>query len=165
MPSSKGFFDLQDRSLRAGGDPLLRIGAWTHLDWNGGLDRLQLAFFDHHLRDRPPPHPLARERFADLTTANWAQQAEALHPEIAAEGMAPWRLGSQGLACIDGDEGRLLRPGKGERAATSGWSMTLGAPCQAVADTWASMPDLPSAPIWTAAAMWPASAAGLLKPG
>jgi len=105
----EGIFDLQDRSLRAGGDPLLRIGAWTHLDWNGGLDRLQLAFFDHHLRDRPPPHPLARERFADLTTADWAQPSEPLHPE----GMAPWRLGSQGLACIDGDEGRLLRPGEG----------------------------------------------------
>jgi len=48
MPKLDGIFDLQDRQLAPAVDPLLRIGDWTHLDWKRRLDRLQLAFFDHH---------------------------------------------------------------------------------------------------------------------
>jgi len=99
-----GVLDLQQRSLAAGGEPLLRIGAWSHLDWDGGIDQLQLSFFDQHLRDRPPPVPLARQRLADLTSGLWsgAQRSTATP--------GPWRLASTGLAAIDGREGRLLAP-------------------------------------------------------
>jgi hypothetical protein len=54
-PHLRGVLELWRRSLAAGGEPLLRIGAWTHLDWRGGIDELQLAFFRRHLHgDRPP---------------------------------------------------------------------------------------------------------------
>ncbi|MFM7086382.1 MAG: CocE/NonD family hydrolase [Cyanobium sp.] len=48
-PHLAGVLDLHERSRRAGGKPALVIGAWSHLDWNGGLDALQLAFFRRHL--------------------------------------------------------------------------------------------------------------------
>lgn len=48
-PHLNGVLDLYDRSLAAGGRPRLCLGAWSHLDWQGGIDRLQLAFFRHHL--------------------------------------------------------------------------------------------------------------------
>ena len=88
-----GSIDLHDRSLRAGGDPLLRIGPWTHLDWHGGIDRLQLAFFDHHLRDRQPPPPQSSDSPAPTRPLSW-------------------RLVSHGLAAIDAEEGALLAPGE-----------------------------------------------------
>ncbi|WP_311133925.1 MULTISPECIES: CocE/NonD family hydrolase [Synechococcales] len=99
-----GVLDLHHRSLQAGGDPLLRIGAWSHLDWDGGLDRLQLLFFDQHLRDRPAALPPARQRLADLGSGLWSDAAGAGIPSV------PWRLASDGLAAIDHREGRLLGP-------------------------------------------------------
>ncbi len=48
-PHLNGVLDLAGRSLAAGGRPRLCIGAWSHLDWQGGIDRLQLAFFRRHL--------------------------------------------------------------------------------------------------------------------
>jgi putative CocE/NonD family hydrolase len=49
-PHLAGVLDLWRRATAAGGEPVLRIGAWSHLNWQGGLDRLQLAFFDRHLK-------------------------------------------------------------------------------------------------------------------
>ena len=49
-PYLNGVLDLWHQAEAAGGQPLLRIGPWTHLDWGGGLDRLQLAFFDRQLK-------------------------------------------------------------------------------------------------------------------
>lgn len=48
-PHLVGVLDLFVRSRAAGGHPRLCVGAWSHLDWNGGIDRLQLAFFRRHL--------------------------------------------------------------------------------------------------------------------
>lgn len=48
-PHLSGVLDLACRSLAAGGRPNLCIGAWSHLDWGGGIDALQLAFFRRHL--------------------------------------------------------------------------------------------------------------------
>jgi predicted acyl esterase len=58
-PHLRGVLDLWRRCLAAGGQPLLRIGAWTHLDWRGGIDELQLAFFRRHLQAER--HPQAHE--------------------------------------------------------------------------------------------------------
>ena len=54
-PHLRGVLELWRRCLAAGGQPLLRIGAWTHLDWRGGIDELQLAFFRRHLQAERPP--------------------------------------------------------------------------------------------------------------
>ena len=52
-PHLRGVLDLYERSRAAGGTPHLRIGAWSHLDWPGGADQLQLAFFKQHLQQAP----------------------------------------------------------------------------------------------------------------
>ena len=53
-PHLNGVLDLYGRSLAAGGRPRLCLGAWSHLDWRGGIDRLQLAFFRRHLLGGEP---------------------------------------------------------------------------------------------------------------
>jgi predicted acyl esterase len=57
-PHLRGVLELWHRCLAAGGQPLLRIGAWTHLDWRGGIDELQLAFFRRHLQAERHPQAL-----------------------------------------------------------------------------------------------------------
>ncbi|MFO7630602.1 MAG: CocE/NonD family hydrolase, partial [Prochlorococcaceae cyanobacterium] len=41
-PHLEGSLDLWSRIRLAGGKPALRVGPWTHLNWQGGIDRLQL---------------------------------------------------------------------------------------------------------------------------
>ena len=112
-PHLLGGLDLWQRG-RAGGSPqLLRIGPWTHLGWQGGIDRLQLAFFDRHLRDRGGKGELARqpaELMADLGTGQWRGRSP-----LQCSGQC-WGLASSGLAAVDPGEGRLTageRPGGG----------------------------------------------------
>jgi len=52
-PHLEGVLDLWRRARAAGGRPLLRIGAWTHLNWGDGVDGLMARFFHHHLQDAP----------------------------------------------------------------------------------------------------------------
>ena len=106
-PHLSGVLDLRARAHAAGGAPWLRIGAWSHLNWPGGLDRLQLAFFDRHLRDREGLEAHPREWVADLGSGSWRGLADG-----GGEGPR-WALRSQGLATIDAGEGRLLAGGEG----------------------------------------------------
>jgi putative CocE/NonD family hydrolase len=101
-PHLSGVLDLRARAQAAGADPWLRIGAWSHLNWAGGLDRLQLAFFDRHLRDRDGLEAHPREAVADLGAGPWRGLADG--------GGEPrhWALRSEGLAATDAGEGRLL---------------------------------------------------------
>ncbi|MFM7267970.1 MAG: CocE/NonD family hydrolase [Cyanobium sp.] len=48
-PHLHGVLDLWQRAREAGGTPGLVVGPFSHLDWRGGLDALQLAFFRRHL--------------------------------------------------------------------------------------------------------------------
>uniref|UniRef100_UPI00118146C4 CocE/NonD family hydrolase n=1 Tax=Synechococcus sp. BO 8801 TaxID=169670 RepID=UPI00118146C4 len=57
-PHLRGVLDLWLRARSAGGDPRLVIGAWSHLDWRGGLDRELLAFFRRHLQEPLPRQSL-----------------------------------------------------------------------------------------------------------
>ncbi|MCP9849377.1 CocE/NonD family hydrolase [Cyanobium sp. Morenito 9A2] len=100
-PYLEGVLDLWSRSRALGGTPWLRLGPWTHLDWGGGIDALQLAFFDRHLRDRPPPKE-PRERLFDLGVGLWRER----EPAQARGG--PWGLSSNGRAAIDPEEGCLI---------------------------------------------------------
>lgn len=106
-PHLSGVLDLRARAQAAGADPWLRIGAWSHLNWAGGLDRLQLAFFDRHLRDRDGLEAHPREAVADLGAGPWRGLADG--------GGEPrhWALRSEGLAAIDAGEGRLLPGSEG----------------------------------------------------
>lgn len=73
-PHLRGVLELWRRCLAAGGQPLLRIGAWTHLDWRGGIDELQLAFFRRHLQcerhpqTHGPGQALGRGQGVELTS-------------------------------------------------------------------------------------------------
>ncbi len=96
-PYLNGVLDLWRQAEAAGGQPLLRIGPWTHLDWGGGLDRLQLAFFDRHLK------PAARDR------------APAPAPDGLGLGLGPWAqaksLWSRGSAALARRLGQAGEPG------------------------------------------------------
>ncbi|MEX0589164.1 MAG: CocE/NonD family hydrolase [Cyanobium sp.] len=111
-PHLRGILDLWDRATAAGGAPLLRIGAWTHLDWQGGVDRLQLAFFQQHLQQRSaqveldPPVLLE-----DALTHRWQAPTDSPAP-------LTWGLGSGGLAAIDVNEGELLAGRAGAGSVT-----------------------------------------------
>ncbi len=117
-PHLRGVLDLWQRSRSAGGEPLLRLGAWSHLRWQGGVDRLQLRFFDRHLRDREGPEPGVAELPAepcwmeDLASNRWQPRS----PQQCSH--QRWGLTSQGLAAVDTTEGRLTPEGTGSGSVT-----------------------------------------------
>ena len=114
-PYLRGGLDIWKLSKQAGGNPLLRIGPWSHLSWDrrvgsvdqgphacGGVDEWQLAFFDQHLRDRLPPKEAVPCLVFDLLAKVW-QQRDPARPSNQT-----WGLSSGGLAASRSDEGELL---------------------------------------------------------
>ena len=108
-PHLRGVLDLWQRCEGAGGSAMLRIGAWTHLRWNGGIDRLQLAFFDRHLKghlqaparaEQPEQQP-PEQLLEDLVTGTWTARA----PRHGSG--QRWGLASTGLAAVETCEGEL----------------------------------------------------------
>jgi uncharacterized protein len=103
-PHLLGVLDLWSRCAAAGGRPVLRIGAWSHLHWQGGIDRLQLTFFQRHLQGAPPAAVAAETPAAllqDLRSERWL--ARSPHQCSGQR----WGLASSGLAAVDAWEGRL----------------------------------------------------------
>ena len=108
-PHLRGILNLFERARAAGGSPLLRIGAWTHLDWNGGLDRLQLAFFQHHLQDQTAIEQLGSAVLLErVAHANAQQPNRHWQAPIPCDKALGWGLRTGGLAAIDAEEGELL---------------------------------------------------------
>ena len=112
-PHLTGILDLWQRARAAGGDPVLRIGAWSHLNWQGGIDRLQLAFFDRHLK---PLSPEPGSRTGRAPAEPQRPPAELLEDQLSGQWRARsplqgsgqrWRLRSSGLAAVDASEGQL----------------------------------------------------------
>ncbi|WP_245552560.1 CocE/NonD family hydrolase [Cyanobium gracile] len=148
-PHLRGVLDLWQRARNAGGDPELVIGAWSHLDWRGGLDRELLAFFRRHLQDPPPrrvpadptapqaaaPAPIRLQCAATATWHRLSQAAAASPSTVAAAG---WSLHSCGLAAIRCDEGEL-RPlaAPGARPASG---PAAGGTVVVVHDPWRPVP-------------------------
>jgi len=133
-PHLGGVLDLWERAQQAGGQPELLIGAWSHLQWRGGCDERQLAFFRRHLLGAEVP--LTPASPAPLPPAQ-AAAAAAPPPAPPPDQPAPvspdpvllqdlrsglwrpcppgadpvplgWRLESQGLAAVRALEGRLV---------------------------------------------------------
>jgi putative CocE/NonD family hydrolase len=130
-PHLSGVLDLWQRCEAGGGQPVLRIGAWNHLQWQGGIDRLQLAFFQRQLQSSATaggcsePTPALRSEtptalLQDLRSQRWL----ARRPEQTSG--QRWGLASAGLAAVDASEGRLQRE--------SGGSLVL------VHDPWRPLP-------------------------
>ena len=115
-PHLEGVLDLWAQARSAGGDPLLRIGAWTHLNWNEGLDHLQLAFFRHHLQRRPlAPELAVAVAVQNERTGHWQEPSRA-DPRscswwLAVDAAAPSPLGA----------GRLLPEPPHLQARVNAW--------------------------------------------
>ena len=103
-PHLAGVLQLWQRARAAGGSPWLRIGAWSHLHWHGGIDALQLAFFNQHLKGQPEPQPSPPLLLQNLGDQRW-------QPHSPEQGSGQrWGLASNGLAAVDSQEGQLLEP-------------------------------------------------------
>ncbi|UPM50359.1 CocE/NonD family hydrolase [Synechococcus sp. A10-1-5-1] len=107
-PHLMGVLDLWNRSSSAGGATLLRIGAWSHLNWKGGVDQLQLDFFHHHLCGHEPATPLAGTQLMESGSGQWQVRSPR---ECSGQ---RWRLASGGRAALCLSDGQLL-----ERATSS----------------------------------------------
>ena len=123
-PHLAGVLDLWQRARAAGGEPVLRIGAWSHLNWRGGIDRLQLAFFDRHLKPAGSEEERGQSRGrrrteerppAELLEDQLSGQWRARSP-LQASGQS-WGLRSDGLAAVDASEGGLCQGAGGGTVA------------------------------------------------
>ncbi len=126
-PHLRGVLDLWRRSRAAGGNPQLRIGAWSHLQWQGGVDALQLAFFQRHLIDaqgiaddggdrETSEAPACMVQLECSNGSGWRSlPAATLGSDPPAQLADGWTLRSNGLAAVRSDEGELrAAPAQGE---------------------------------------------------
>ena len=133
-PHLRGVLDLWQRARQAGAAPRLRIGAWSHLDWNGGIDALQLAFFRHHLQGQPWCEP---DLALEIGGRGWRQpEPQWLERGWPSQDTGGWRLASQGLAAVRADEGRLLAG----QAGAEPWAEPWADDVQLVHDPWRPVP-------------------------
>jgi predicted acyl esterase len=121
-PHLNGVLDLHRLALAAGGQPELRIGAWTHLDWQGGIDALQLDFFRRHL--------LGPEQSASPAASGYGtsgQPATYDHP-IAAERSLPClpQQGAGGEPAAGPDHGPTTDPTPGPTIGDPGLAAAAG---------------------------------------
>jgi putative CocE/NonD family hydrolase len=117
-PHLEGVLDLWRRARQGGGELLLRIGAWSHLNWGEGADQLHLDFFRRHLQPASSTHEadaagaLAPVLVQCERSGQWHAPGDALHPPASSSSPWPrqWWLSCDGQATAEG--GRLL-PGDG----------------------------------------------------
>ncbi len=109
-PHLEGVLDLWRLARAAGGEPLLRIGAWSHLNWREGADLLQLAFFRRHLQPedgetgKGEAAPMAAVEVQAERTRKWHNLGPAAQSQAPAG--SGWWLSCDGQATAEG--GRLL---------------------------------------------------------
>ena len=121
-PHLRGVIDLAEQARAAGGRPELHIGPATHLQWWEDSSRLLLHFFQRHLTS--PSIAAADDlvagdihvRLWDLVSESWCGPNDhqqdpnraAIAPSTGALVDQPWHLCSQGLACLESEEGQIL---------------------------------------------------------
>jgi len=111
-PHLRGILELWHRCRAAGSTPWLRIGAWTHLDWEGGIDQLQVAFFQQHLQ-----HPSAAAELGAPVLLQDSRSRQWQEPSAPVEHLS-WGLRSNGLAAINPEEGELVLEQSGSGSVT-----------------------------------------------
>ncbi|TVS02506.1 MAG: CocE/NonD family hydrolase [Cyanobium sp. PLM2.Bin73] len=104
-PHLEGVLELWQRARQAGGSPLLRIGAWTHLNWHGGIDAQLLRFFQQQLQ--PGSSGAAAEAPVLVQDPRDGQWWPLAHPAAAAG--RRWRLSGQAL--VPAQDGAEPAPG------------------------------------------------------
>ncbi len=114
-PYLRGTIDLFERLWQQSAQPQqLWVGPWAHLPWGRALagqdygpeacspiDRVQLAWFDHYLKDGPLPLQSEPLQLFDLGTRQWRSLPDW------PQGTCRWYLDSNGLAGMRQDDGRL----------------------------------------------------------
>jgi putative CocE/NonD family hydrolase len=138
-PHLRGVLDLWRRSRACGGQPELLIGAWSHLDWQGGVDERQLAFFRRHLQNSGACHGPALN-LQDTLTGGWRslEPAELGGGVPRRQGRRVWWLRGGGRAAVATDAGELLvaEPGvplaAAAGAAGHGWVSVVHDPWRPV---------------------------------
>ena len=156
-PQLRGVLDLWRRVRTTGGRAGLVIGPWTHLDWQGGVDSLQLAFFRRHLQppdigngpqinSQPDPLPAPWQAALEGGVALAAEPAGGwFQPEVAVlEAPLPpgwWGLASDGRATVRSDGGLLHTLGGQRSAVTTDQAPPRGGDRVAlVHDPWRPLP-------------------------
>lgn len=115
-PHLRGVLELWRLARAAGGEPHLRIGDWSHLHWQGGVDRLQLSFFRRHLQELDGnADPAAAIQLQCQTTGAWHNPGPGEATRPCGSG---WGLRSDGLAAVDATEGALLPGAEGAGTLT-----------------------------------------------
>ncbi|SBO42474.1 CocE/NonD family hydrolase [Cyanobium sp. NIES-981] len=116
-PHLEGILDLWRQARSQGGRPLLRIGAWSHLAWQGGIDELLLDFFRCHLqkagnpvhRDAPALDLAVPIALQDCRDGLWRSA-----PAVEAPRQLPrWWLGTADGVCVTSRGGRLATSAAG----------------------------------------------------
>jgi putative CocE/NonD family hydrolase len=136
-PHLEGVLDLWHQARAAGAEPLLRIGAWSHLNWGEGADQQHLAFFRRHLQGRDGEAAVTAVAVQAERAGQWLSLRPAGHQaaEPLAGGSRRWWLSCDGQATAEG--GRLLP----DTAITAGEAVGGAAPIQwLVHDPWRPVP-------------------------
>ena len=118
-PHLRGVMDLAAQAWAAGGQPELHIGPATHLQWWPTSSSLLLNFFQRHLiappenGSRAPSEPGIAVWLWDQISENWSAPNDLNSAAKTASFCQPsdqrcWHLGSQGLACLEQDDGQIL---------------------------------------------------------
>jgi putative CocE/NonD family hydrolase len=126
-PHLEGVLELWQQARQAGAHPLLRIGAWTHLNWGDGVDGLLLRFFRRHLQGdggttgAPAEPPVLLQDPVDgrwwsvppIGTSGVGDPAPQAVPErhwqLSAEALVPAAVGTGGAHTTQGDNGPRTR--------------------------------------------------------
>ena len=123
-PHLRGVLDLAQRSWATGGCPELHIGPATHLQWWPQSAALLLSFFQRHLIPSTATIGSAGDdqdadviRLWDQVESSWCGLKDR-HASVdssverSKELGGPWHLSSRGLACLDPEDGRILKSAK-----------------------------------------------------
>ena len=101
-PHLRGVLEIYKQSLKAGGNPELHIGPATHLNWWEETCKLQLDFFNRHLKlTKKSDQENKYVNFWNLTTKKWQKDTSYITKKPT------WSLKSKGLACLESNEGTL----------------------------------------------------------
>jgi uncharacterized protein len=117
-PHLEGVLELWQRARQAGASPLLRIGAWTHLNWGDGIDGLLLRFVQRHLQ--PGATATAAEApvlVQDPRDGRWWSVPPGTTTAGKPSALGPgrrWRLGAESLMRADAG----ADPGPGHELAS-----------------------------------------------
>ncbi len=113
-PHLKGIIDIYHKSIESGGDPEIHIGPASHLQWWNKTNETQLNFFNHHLKGIYSKPSKSKKNLWNLTRKKWHEEYDCLKSPKR----KIWSLHSEGLACANSEEGKIVSESSGEGLIT-----------------------------------------------